>query len=251
LAGLVTLLVVTSIQNQQSYSFAQFAITITMILLVVALIVALSYVPFSPRPEKVFLRLLGRYAHSGACLLEQVGQKQWWMVGQSKADHCRSSLENLTGRLGQVSKGIDFRCLSLNNKDQVQALLASIHTLNVRILALEEAHRQGQSDHLSASVCDDLAAWRRSLLKLFLNWGDNTPFASHDGLAQRLELELANIEARIKEGLKSLEGERSKDESYLNVYRLLGSYRGLSEAVVACSQVSGGIDWSRWREARF
>ena len=254
LAGLVTLLVVTSIQNQQSYSFPQFANTLTMILLVVAFLAALSYVPHSPRPEKVFLRLLSRYAHSSACLLdrlERVGQRQWWVVGNMKADHCRCSLQNLPGRLGQVSQGIDFRSLSLNNRDQVQALLASIHTLNVRILALEEAHWQSRSDLLSASLCDDMVAWRHSLLKLFRDWGDNTPSGSHDDLAKRLQLGLAKIEARMEEGLKPVEGERSNDESYLKVYRLLGSYRGLSEAVVAYWKVSDGIDWSRWREARF
>jgi hypothetical protein len=37
----------------------------------------------------------------------------------------------------------------------------------------------------------------------------------------------------------------------LNAYRLLGSYRGLSEAVVAHSRIINNIDWPRWREARF
>jgi len=254
LAGLVTLLMVTSIQNQQSYSFPQFANTITMILLVVAFVVALSYVPFSPRPEKVFLRLLRRYVHSGACLLdrlERMGRRQWWKVGQWKADRCRCSLQNLPGRLSQVSHGINIRGLAPNSRDQTSELLASIHMLNLRILALEEAHRQGRPDLLSAKLCDELAGWRRSLLKLFRDWGHNTPSNSQDELAIRLQLGLAKIEARMEEGLKSLQEERANDEFYSKVYGLLGSYRGLSEAAVAFFKVSDGIDWSSWREARF
>nr|NIV30530.1 hypothetical protein [Anaerolineae bacterium] len=50
-----------SVQNQQAYSFVSFANGLAMICLVAALIIATAYIPRSPRPEKVFLRLLQRF----------------------------------------------------------------------------------------------------------------------------------------------------------------------------------------------
>jgi len=96
-----------------------------------------------------------------------------------------------------------------------------------------------------------MAAWRHSLVSLFQDWSNFSPPDKYDDLAKRLQLGLAKIEARIEDSFKSLEGESLDDESYLDAYRLLGSYRGLTEAVLAYAKVSNGIDWSRWREARF
>ena len=54
-----------AVQNQQTYSFAGFANSVVMIALAVGIAIVIWYVPPSPRPEKVFLRLLTRfYRHS-------------------------------------------------------------------------------------------------------------------------------------------------------------------------------------------
>ena len=34
-------------------------------------------------------------------------------------------------------------------------------------------------------------------------------------------------------------------------YRLIGAYRGLSEALIEYAGSAEGIDWKRWRESRF
>jgi hypothetical protein len=36
-----------------------------------------------------------------------------------------------------------------------------------------------------------------------------------------------------------------------NFYRLLGAYRGVSEALVNYVGSAGTIDWERWKEERF
>ncbi len=53
--------VLIGIQNEQTYDFASFANSSAAVLLWLALVVALRYIPSSPRPEKVFLRLLRRF----------------------------------------------------------------------------------------------------------------------------------------------------------------------------------------------
>ena len=219
------------------------------------LLTALSYVPVSPRPEKVFLRLVSRYARYGADLLERVdhareelpqGARGW------KLGLYRSGLKNIPLRLAQMSQGIDFRVLGPESREHVKSLLASVHALNVRIFALEEAHRHERPGTLTQDLQDDMAGWRHALVKLFRDWSDGSLAETPTDLAQRLNLRLAKIETRMEEALQSTqEGAGSGNDSYLDAYRLLGSYRGLSEATLVHSEARERIDWSRWREARF
>ena len=59
------------------------------------------------------------------------------------------------------------------------------------------------------------------------------------------------MESRINETfLLAGEGELSTAD-YENFYRLLGSYRGLSETRIAYLQLAETINWAQWREARF
>jgi hypothetical protein len=67
----------------------------------------------------------------------------------------------------------------------------------------------------------------------------------------RLAARLGGLEASIAEMFaQSGKGELSSAD-YKNLYRLLGSYRGLSEAAIGYAQLAEGIKWTQWQEARF
>jgi hypothetical protein len=70
-------------------------------------------------------------------------------------------------------------------------------------------------------------------------------------MRERLTAILGHLEGRIKETLNlAREGELS-DRDGEHFYRLLGAYRGLSEAAIAYAGAANGIDWGPWRESRF
>ena len=72
-----------------------------------------------------------------------------------------------------------------------------------------------------------------------------------DAFRERLTARLEHLERRVEETLnKAAEGELS-DRDGEHFYRLLGAYRGLSEAGIEYAATAEGIDWSRWRESRF
>ena len=60
------------IQNTQTYNFAAMANTILFIMLALALVSAMTYITRTPRPEKAFLSLLGRFFHSSAFLVSRL-----------------------------------------------------------------------------------------------------------------------------------------------------------------------------------
>jgi len=54
---------------------------------------------------------------------------------------------------------------------------------------------------------------------------------------------LATLDTVAKEQISDREGE--------HLYRLLGAYRGVSEAMVDSVGSAGDVDWDRWREPHF
>jgi hypothetical protein len=59
------------------------------------------------------------------------------------------------------------------------------------------------------------------------------------------------METRINRTLSLAEARELGEEDYVNFYRLLGSYRGLSETLVGYTKLAQRINWSQWEEARF
>jgi uncharacterized membrane protein YccC len=63
---------IIAVQNQQTYDFAGYANTIAALLLAGGLAIASMYLPPSPRPEKQFLRLLGRFFRHSEHLMSRL-----------------------------------------------------------------------------------------------------------------------------------------------------------------------------------
>jgi hypothetical protein len=72
-----------------------------------------------------------------------------------------------------------------------------------------------------------------------------------EALRSRLDGILGHLEERIKGALdKAPEGSFS-DRDGESFYRLLGTYRGVSEALINYAGSEGEIDWGQWKDARF
>ena len=82
---------------------------------------------------------------------------------------------------------------------------------------------------------------------------DDPETAARQGadVRDRLTARLAGLEARIEEAYAKSQEEELSAQDYENLYRLLGAFRGLSEAGADFIRTGGAIAWDRWREARF
>ena len=67
----------------------------------------------------------------------------------------------------------------------------------------------------------------------------------------RLAARLAALEQRIDEAFEQADVGALEGSDIENFYRLLGGYRGVSEAAVAYAGTAGTIDWAQWREEVF
>ncbi|MDH3645025.1 MAG: FUSC family protein, partial [Gammaproteobacteria bacterium] len=252
--GLAMFAVITSISNHQSYSFLATANITLMFPLCFLLLSFTAYFPFSPRPERAFLRLLGRFFHGYEHLLSAMHCDpehpltrfdRWRM-----ACHARD-VSTLPRKIGAWARFINVKELPGTTPEQLQALQAGLQQLAGRMNELLQEQRTPQAPILLQELREDVRAWRLGAgQSLHALRAGNTP-REQDVLRSGLIDIMRRLEARIAETLnKSPEGQLNAHDGE-NFYRLLGVYRGVSESIVAYAATDGVIDWAPWREGRF
>jgi uncharacterized membrane protein YccC len=252
--GLAFFAVLTSIANQQTYNFANFASSTAMIGLGLSLLLVTSYIPFRPQPEKAFLRLLRRFFRHAEFLMSPMTldrEPRIGWAGRRKMIYYQNDLMELPQKLAAWGGQIDQRLFPGNTPEQIQTLVNSLHALAYRIKDLLNARENPQSTLLVRELIDAVRAWRMAIEELFQRWSDNPATEPDVDLQERLALILDAMETRIDQTLTLAEQGELGEEDYVNFYLLMGSYRGLSESVVAHAKLAEGVDWEQWKEARF
>ena len=256
MGAIVPFVVLISVQNQQTYSFAAYANSAAMIMLAISLNIVMAYIPFSPRPEKVFLRLFGRFFRQVDFLLARIAidwEKTAGVSGRLKAALYRKDLVALSRKLAGYGKQIDSRTFPDNPPEKVEALVDSIGAVAFRMKELVEAREASQAEFFVRELLEDVRAWRLAIKEQLHLWVEDPEAAARQAtdLQARLNQRLEKLERRVEETFqKAGEGEL-RAEDYEHLYRVLGSFRGLSESSLAFIGIARGVNWGQWREARF
>jgi uncharacterized membrane protein YccC len=244
------------VQNQQTYDFAHYTNSVAGMALAGGLAIAIWYLPPSPRPEKMFLRLLARFFRHSEHLMSRLAldwNQNKGIIDRWKTVLYRANLLELAQKIALWSGKIDHRLFPDNSPEQVQALVTSLHAFAFRIKALAEMRDLPQADLLVKELLHDVRAWRLIVQEHLRLWADNPAKALYSSveMQDRLTARLARLEARVDETFRQLgEGELGTRD-YENWYRVLGSFRGLAEAGIGYARLAEKINWAQWREARF
>ena len=248
--------VLIGIENHQAYDFASFANTSASVLLTLAVVVALTYFPRSPRPEKVFLRLLGRFFRHAEFLMSRAvpgREESRALSGRWRAALYGKDLLGLPPKLAHWGEKIDHRAFPANRPEQVRALATALQTMALRIKVLVDASEHPQAQLLVRELRDDVRDWRVLVQKQFGLWANDPEAEVEPGVDahERLMARLARLEARMDEVFGRVEEGKLTSDDFENFYRLLGSHRGLSESGLEYLRIAEKINWAQWREERF
>ena len=96
-----------------------------------------------------------------------------------------------------------------------------------------------------------LRAWRLRVQGAFQDLSQDPVAAEQEAFRNRLGEIMHHMEQLIEATLDRAADGQLSDQDGENFYRLLGAYRGVSEAMVDYAGTASAIDWDRWREARF
>lgn len=249
--GLALFVVIASVSNEQQYSFLKVA-TVVLTFAAIFLILEISaHIPFSPRPEDAFLRLLRRFFGSCERLATEFRRRRdlTWFGRLAREYHIRQ-VQSVPARLGAWARFINPKTLGAD-PEAVGTLLMTVQSLSSRMLDLLDQIARPQAAFLLREMHDDVRAWHRGVINGLQRLADDPASEARGDLRARLDTLVDHMESRIMDAVNKAHGIEIGEKEEVSFYRLLGAYRSLSEALVDYSRRSAVIDWTRWREERF
>ena len=240
------------IQNQQVYSFYAMVNVFLFLVMAFTFLFVMSYMLGSPRPEKAMLRMLDRFFRSAEFLMSRTGADasrvspiDRWRI----AFHQRR-LQSMPAKLAAWGTAIDRTQCPDTTPDHVRALVVSLQALVHRLEQLMDAGGPARDAALAQDLRDELATWHAGLEVTFGTWARHPEAEPVASLEQRLERQLAQLEVRLA-AVVNTGGRDLGADAGEQFFRLLGGYRGVSEAALAYAGVAQSINWSQWREEWF
>jgi hypothetical protein len=160
-------------------------------------------------------------------------------------------VSTLPRKLGIWVPHIGTKALSGTSTQQIQAVVTSMQGLTYRMQELLEERGNPQAQFLVKELQEEIRVWRLRVQETFQGLAENPAVREREAFRSRLDEIMDHLEERIKVTLdKAGEGQLRVQDGE-NFYRLLGAYRGVSEALVNYAGSAGPIDWAQWREERF
>jgi uncharacterized membrane protein YccC len=252
--GLAMFVVIASISNEQTYSFLKVANTALMFALLFLILIITAHVPFSLRPERAFLRLLGRFFRSCEYLMSakhRDPQRDMRRLDRwREAFHARE-VSTLPRKIIVWVPHIDTKALSGSSPPPLQAVVTSMQGLSYRMRELLEERGNPQSQFLVQELQADVRAWRLRVRETFHRLAEDPAAGEREVYRSRLSEIIDHLEKHIKAALDQMPKGQISDRNAENFYRLLGAYRGVSEALVNYAGSANTIDWAQWKEERF
>lgn len=157
----------------------------------------------------------------------------------------------MPAKISAWSKAIDGNYFSDNSPEQTQALVVSIQTLVYRIEQFLETSVVYRPEPLSLELREDVKTWHSSLENIFEKWSRAPEAEPVTALKQRLETGLNRLEEQIESVVNREDGGEVGRQEGEDFFRLIGGYRGVSEAALTYAGAAQVINWSQWREERF
>jgi hypothetical protein len=252
--GLAFFMVIVAVDVNQHYSFQAIVNMSLVFLMLLGTLTLTRYFPVSLRPEDRFQAILGRFFRSSAFLLATTGwsrdrapsRLQRWR----KAFHL-NEVATAPQNLGSWVHDLPPEALGTTTPAQVQELLNRLQVVSDCMQTLMQARTAHQSDAMVRELHEDVHSWRVGMQGIFARLASAPESADFADYRSRLEAKLERLEARIAEVLDRTDDRGLSTEDGDNMHRLLGSHRGLSEALVGLAKQTAAIDWPSLREARF
>ncbi|WP_310619465.1 FUSC family protein [Flexibacterium corallicola] len=242
---LLMFITITDISNEQTYSFLNAANSALVLMFTVLILGALSRFPFRLTPEKQLIAGIKRIFSSAEYLVYSQRQSQkgkyfpWsGLRRRYHLDVLSKSPENLRKWAAQME--------SASLKQGLEDTLIAVETLSLRtrILAAQQPIPALNTNYVIA-----FQNWRQQLEAL-LNQLAQNPISQGEDTGESSQ-SVKHLVTEISETFTARPSTEKLLEERLKLYRLLGSLRGLNEAISTYKRSSKEVDWPQLLEARF
>jgi hypothetical protein len=123
--------------------------------------------------------------------------------------------------------------------------------LAYRMQELLEERGNPQAQFLMQALQADVRAWRIGVQEAFQSLAEDPAAGDREAFSNKLDKVKNRLEERIEVTLDTAAEKQFRARDAENFYRMLGAYRGLSQALVNYAGHAAAIDWVQWKEDRF
>jgi len=240
--------------NEQVYNFAGAANMVIWSVSCYAFIYILSYMLNSPRPQRALARLTRRYFRSAECLMSEMRHNEKpGVIRKFKIAFHRYEIRTLPLKIKSWSKAINPKHFPENTPDKIGDLLLGIATLSQSIEEWVSSNTLPQTKHLLSETKQELSKWNRGLERIFRDYHNDLGSALSSQVESDLKNHIATLEDVINRHSGYIEEMKASvsDQEKENLFRLVGSYHGLSLSLISYASVTERISWKHWEKEVF
>jgi len=252
--GLAMFIVITGIDNQQSYNFLSVANAALMFPLAFIVIAITTYLPISWIPEHVFRRLLKRYFYSSAYVLSSIcnkpQQKYSYLTNYKNVFHA-NEISKLPVKLDFWVKHVASKEKVDPTTEKIQLLVNSLATLTLRIQDLKKIQKETHALNLAQEMQNDMQAWCLRIQTRLQLLSKKPGAEKSEVFRSRLNEILVHFEQHIETTLNKIDMDQFKNQEAEYFYCVLGAFRSVSEALVDYVDRAETINWRQLHEERF
>ena len=156
-------------------------------------------------------------------------------------------------KIQKAQKNLDYEGCPDNPPEKVQCLCDSLQRIAYRLQALELAHDRiaRHAPEVTESLASLGSRVRETLENIFACWAR---FEAGDAFEQRrgsLQHASRDFHQEMEAFTAGQDRESIGDQTLGDIYTLLGSLRGLIDAMANAQAVINQINWPQWTAARF
>ena len=252
-AGLAVFVTMIAVENHQTYNILIVYNTAMVFIGMFIVFLITAYIPFSPRPEQAFMRLQSRFFRSCEYLISRYSATQsrplsFW-ERRRKAFHLRE-IKTLPNKILARGGAIRTALLPGSSREQIDAISNHFQVTGMRIQALLESHSNPPSQFFIDELLADTRAWRLTMQEAFQSLSKHSIIENGTGFRNKTGKITGHLEARIETMLNNTDYDQISEMDRDNFYRLLGAYRGISDALLEHSGNARLIDWEEWHDSR-
>ncbi len=246
----------TGISNDQSYSFAGIVSGAMMLLLGLVIVGIVQSLVSPVRPEQAMLKDVRRFFRGCARVLAGYGSDDHANRSHRRSLQTRyfeSTVLPASTRVQATTKQLDYKQFPDNPPENVQLLVDGLQSIAKRLHSLEISQQQfsAHAMRLPQSFSAATDQIRSALQRVFERWATFEPGDAMEHQRAELRRLARDLELQF-DALEAIRGQQEVDDHLLSdLYTMIGTVRGLVEAMATTQSVIAGINWHAWAKSRF
>ncbi len=256
LAALLMFVMTVNISNQQSYSFIGLVDSGFVQLIGGSSVIIVTMLLMPTRPEKILVRGIGNFFQGCGRITDSFARipmdSRWRKHRNSTAD---AVVQSTPGQLRTIEKSLDYQLFPDNSQEKMQHLLDTLRSVVYRLLVTQELVNRvaGAFDSSTGKTTSPLGdELPFELHQLFEHWMKQTQATTATNQQYTAFRQLNyELEQQLEAYATNTEGHQPDEQILMEFIALLGSMRGLLDALVETDKAINEINWEQLAVARF